>query len=462
MPTAKSVAVPVSAKTMETAKAQSLASVGVRISNMNQEQALEVLKSGGNVFLTGEAGTGKSYTVSQFVKWLKENGRRYAITATTGIAASHINGVTIHSWIGMGIKRNLKEDQVRFIKNNQWIAEKIRETRVLIIDEISMLDAVALTDVDKILRAVLDKDRAFGGMQMVFVGDFFQLPPVVTGNEERHFAFEAEAWELASLNVCYLTEQHRQTEGKFLEILSGIRHQHITEEHLQILSQCQMQQIPETKLFTHNVDVDALNERKLSEIEEKEYTYTMRSGGNEHLVQTLKRQCLSPEILTLKKRAVVMFTRNNFDKGYVNGTTGKVVDFQHGLPLVELKNGQKVVPDEAEWKLESRRGNEGWIKQIPLKLAWAITVHKSQGMSLDTAAIDLSKVFEYGQGYVAISRMVSLDGLHLTGVSEDVFKMHPTVIEQDLIFQEMSGKPVVRDTLNFDEPREDPAFSIPF
>lgn len=137
-----------------------------------------------------------------------------------------------------------------------------------------------------------------------------------------------------------------------------------------------------------------------------------------------------------------MFTRNNFDKGYVNGTTGKIVDFKNDMPVVETKTGARIMPEMAEWKLDSKRGNEGWIKQIPLKLAWAITVHKSQGMSLDQAYIDLTKVFEYGQGYVAISRMVDLSGLHVIGVSEEVFRMHPDVVEQDKIFRETSGKDI--------------------
>lgn len=431
---------------------------------MKQDEALEILKSGANVFLTGEAGTGKSYTINKFVEWLYSTNKNYEITATTGIAASHINGITIHSFSGMGIKRRLTDAQIAFIRNNQWKAATIRETDVVIIDEISMMDAVALEDLDKIFRAIKSKTLPFGGMQMVFVGDFYQLPPVVQGSEERKFAFQSEAWKAANPAICYLTEQYRQSEGKFMEILSAIRKEEITDEHIQILSQCQMQEMPETKLFTHNVDVDELNAKKLREIEEKEHVYQMHSGGNEHIVSTLKRQCLSPEILKLKRGAVVMFTRNGFDKGYVNGTTGKVVDFLNGMPVIEIKGGKRITPEQAEWRRESRRGNEGWIKQIPLKLAWAITIHKSQGMSLDTACIDLSKVFEYGQGYVAISRMVSLDGLHITGVSKEVFNMHPDVVEQDKIFRELSGKPVVSDRLQFDTVPTPPAepYGVPF
>lgn len=406
---------------------------------MTQEQALEILKSGENVFLTGEAGTGKSYTVSRFVEWMRKERINYAITATTGIAASHINGYTIHSWSGMGIKRDLTADQVRYIKNNQWIAEKIRETQVLIIDEISMMDAVALNDLNKVLCSIKSSQYPFGGMQMVFVGDFFQLPPVVKEGE-RHFAFEADAWEEAQPVVCYLTKQYRQSDMRLTDILTSIRRGGLSQEQVATLQECQMHTEPDTKLYTHNLDADAINTAELSKLGGLVKTYEMKSGGNPKLVEILKRQCISPETLTLKIGAVVMFTRNNFERGYVNGTVGKIVEFNaQGVPVVETKDGERLVPESAEWELEDRFGSTAWIRQTPLKLAWAITVHKSQGMSLDQASIDLSKVFEFGQGYVAVSRVTTLDGLHLKGVSADVFKMHPTVMEQDKVFREQSG-----------------------
>lgn len=402
---------------------------------MTQEKALEILKSGNNVFLTGEAGSGKSHTIGEFVAYLKKEKIGFAITASTGIAASHINGVTIHSWTGMGIKRNLTSAQVNFIKNNQWVSEKVKDTQVLIIDEISMLDAVMLNDIDAIMRAILSKGEPFGGLQVVFVGDFFQLPPVVKGTEERLFAFESFAWQAAEPVVCYLTEQHRQNDPEFLEVLTAMRNSNVTDRHKEILSNCQGSEQPETILFTHNVDVERLNQQKLDEINKKEYSFEMQSGGIPFMIDTLKRGCLSPEKLQLKQDAVVMFTRNNFKEGYVNGTIGRVHDFVNGRPRIKLKSGQLVIPEKAEWMIEEHGNTKAWIKQLPLRLAWAVTVHKSQGMSLDTASIDLSNVFEYGQGYVAISRVRSLAGLHLIGINDGVFKMHPKVIEQDVLFR---------------------------
>lgn len=423
---------------------------------MEQKEALEILKKGANVFLTGEAGTGKSHTISEFVKWLKEQNKVFAVTATTGIAASQINGTTIHSLSGIGIKKYLSDEQVAKIKQNKWRREKIKNTEVVIIDEISMLDATSLEDIDKVFRACRKKTLPFGGIQMVFVGDFYQLPPVDrTGVVS--FAFTSKAWHDANLAICYLTKQYRQDDPEFLEILTAMRNNRLEDSHIKTLDACKTKILPDVRLFTHNIDVDKLNEKELNSIEDKEHVFDMESGGNTYMVDILKKQCLSPEILRLKKGAVVMFTRNNFEKEYVNGTTGKIVDFKDGMPIVETSDGRKITPDKAEWKIEDHNGHtQAWVKQVPLKLAWAITIHKSQGMTLDRAFIDLEKVFEYGQAYVAISRMVNLDGLYLTGVSKQVFRMHPDVLDQDKKFRELSGKdieakiPVIQKTMGID------------
>lgn len=404
---------------------------------MTQDKALEILKSGANVFLTGEPGAGKTYTIEQFTKYLDSSGKDYAITASTGIAASHLDGSTIHSWSGLGIRRALQKAQLEGVTRNHWVVEKIKRVKTLVIDEISMLDAVTLNDVNNILMAVHNNSKPFGGIQVILVGDFFQLPPVVKGNEERRFAFQSEAWINAQFQVCYLTEQHRQSDAEFLGILNAMRKGTVTQEHKDRLLACQMNVKPDTKLFTHNADVDRLNKTELEKLPGKVRTFMMHEGGNEKLIEVLKRGCLSPEKLELKEGAVVMFTRNNFNAGYVNGSIGKVIKFtKGGDPVIELVGGHTVTPEMAEWKFRQQRETKAWIRQLPLRLAWAITVHKSQGMSLDTAEIDLSSTFEFGQGYVAISRVRSLQGLHLAGINDNAFMMHPLVVEQDLIFRQ--------------------------
>lgn len=395
------------------------------------------------MFLTGEPGAGKTYTINQFAKHLEEKNIRYALTASTGIAASHINGSTIHSWSGLGIRRFLSKDEIEDMRYNIKVSQRVRGVSVLIIDEISMLDAQTLDNVDAIMRSIFGRPeqpnlKPFGGVQVVFVGDFFQLPPVSKEGEVR-FAFESRAWETANPTVCYLHEQHRQSDPKFLEILSAMRSGTTTDEHKQILTSSRLATKPETRLFTHNQDVDNLNFKELRALEGDVEQYDMDEGGDPRLSEALKKRCLSPENLFLKVGAVVMATANNFNEGYVNGSIGKVVKIKP-VPVVQFQNGVTCEIDPYQWShfADDNKTVLAWVRQYPLRLAWAITVHKSQGMSLDSAAIDLSNTFEYGQGYVAISRVRTLAGLHIEGFNDKTFHMHPKVVEKDAEFRRQS------------------------
>lgn len=408
---------------------------------MTQETALKVLQSGANVFLTGEPGSGKTHTINQFTKWLQNQGIPYAVTASTGIAATHINGVTIHSWSGIGIKETLSDSDIEKIVGNNYVNQKLNHTNVLIIDEISMLSGNTLNLVDDVLRVARNtylSGEAFGGLQVVFVGDFFQLPPV-SRNKAAEFAFESKAWKEAAPVICYLHEQHRQDDGEFLRILTAIRQGEVAKEHVDRLRACVHEGDIITQLFTHNTDVDRINELELRKIQGAEHEYVMLSTGNPYLIETLKKNCLSPEELILKTGALVMFTKNNFvdnEIEYVNGTLGIVDCFRDGMPVVRTHEGRTIAVERAEWSVDDSKGEKSaTIRQLPLKLAWAVTVHKSQGMSLDAAHIDLSRSFEYGQGYVALPRVRSLSGINLRGINDMALKMHPKVIEQDLAFR---------------------------
>lgn len=413
---------------------------------MTQAQALKVLQSGRNVFLTGEPGSGKTHTVNQYIEWLRQNSRKQvAITASTGIAATHINGMTIHSFAGFGIKRKLTDADIDRIFDNEFKARQIERCDVLIIDEISMLDADTLDMVDRILsfRPLLLNNGAFGGRQVILVGDFFQLPPVPDGKQKVKFAYESKAWRSADPVVCYLTEQHRQEDLDFLDILTAMRSGVLTVKHTKLLEgrdDIPVEIVATTMLYTHNADVDSLNELELAKIEEEPHVYDMAADGHAVAISILKRQCLSPEHLELKVGALVMFTRNNWDTGYVNGTIGTVTEFlTDGTPVVTTKAGKEIAVLRAEWKFVNSRGETtASIKQLPLRLAWAMTVHKSQGMSLDQAHINLSKAFEFGQGYVALSRVRSLQGLTLEGFNKKALQMHPRIVEQDKLFRALS------------------------
>jgi ATP-dependent DNA helicase PIF1 len=412
---------------------------------MTQEQALEILKSGVNVFLTGEPGAGKTFTINIFRDWLKERGTNYAVTASTGIASTHIGGTTIHSWSGIGVKKKIAYHHAYDL--HPLAQEKIQRAKVLIIDEVSMLDAPTLDKVDFMLRALKNEELPFGGLQIVFVGDFFQLPPV-SKKDDVEFAFEAESWVEAAPTVCYLTEQHRQSDAVFLDILKAMRNGQVTDEHKKILfsrAEKHSGATPSaTQLYTHNIDVDIVNDDELRKLPGSPSGYQGTSFGHPKLVEHLMRNCLSPDILVLKVGARVMFTRNNFDAGYVNGTIGTITGFTESkdpLPIVLTKDGKTIIPNRAQWVFEEEGAVKASFSQIPLRLAWAITVHKSQGMSLDEASMDLSNIFEYGQGYVAISRVRDLAGLHFKGtrIHSMAFMMHPKVVEQDKIFKAENG-----------------------
>jgi hypothetical protein len=425
---------------------------------MNQKQALEILKTGVNIFLTGEPGSGKTYTINQYVSYLISHGIEPAITASTGIAATHISGTTIHSWSGIGIKNKLSKAELHNIVSNDYIEKRIKKTKVLIIDEISMLPPDSLEMVDLICKEVKKNSLPFGGIQVVLVGDFFQLPPIVkkTYNEysqenlfeekSGRFSYDSSIWRQAEFVICYLDEQYRQDDHEFLSILTKIRANKFDSLSLEYIHQRKIDsyQTPANtpKLYTHNIDVDLVNDRMLSKIQLEAHFFPMKSRGHESLVATMKKGCLSPESLFLKIGAAVMFTKNSPKDGFVNGTLGTVTDFDIDteLPIVKIRNGRKIVVSLADWTVEDDGKIKGRLTQIPLRLAWAITVHKSQGISLDEAIIDLSKVFEFGQGYVALSRVRRLTGLYILGWNELAFQVDAEVLTKDKEFRHESAQ----------------------
>lgn len=403
---------------------------------MTQQEALDILKLGHNVCLTGPAGSGKTYLLNRYIKYLRDKEVRVGVTASTGIAATHLNGRTIHSWSGIGVNNELTDQDVRNILKKRYLQSQIRLTGVLVIDEISMLHSFRLDMVDKVCKAFMQNNEPFGGKQVILCGDFFQLPPVCRNGEDSSFVNTSQAWRNMDIHVCYLDEQHRHTDKDYMLFLSEIRGNAVSETGQELIMSRYNQEIEydiePTKLYTHNADVDAINNFRLSEIDEEEEVYHMTSEGSDMLVEILKKGCLAPERLVLKKDAVVMFVKNNFSKGYVNGTLGKVVDFDGGrYPIVETAGKERISAMPESWKIEEDGITRAEISQIPLRLAWAITVHKSQGMSLDAAEIDLSRTFEYGMGYVALSRVRSLKGLKLAGINNLALQVSDEAIALD-------------------------------
>ncbi len=392
---------------------------------------------GHNIFLTGPAGCGKTFLLNKYISFLKKNSIRVGVTASTGIAATHINGRTIHSWSGIGISEEIDDKQIKRLKAKKDLRERVACCDVLVIDEISMLNASRLDLVDHVCKAIRKDLRPFGGMQVVLCGDFFQLPPVARRGQDSRFVMDSNIWNSMDTKICYLEEQYRQADTDFLKVLNDIRNNSVTEKTEKLINQrlnkSVSKKIKPTKLYTHNRSVDTENSSELDKLKGEERVYNMTDEGETPLVKALKKSCLSPEALKLKIGAVVMFVKNNFAKGYVNGTLGKVIEFDAatGNPIVQTVAGKLITVGPARWVVEEGDTDVAFISQIPLRLAWAITVHKSQGMSLDAAEINLNNTFEYGMGYVALSRVRSLDGIKLIGINRMALQVNEQVSRLD-------------------------------
>lgn len=411
---------------------------------MTQSTALSILKLGHTTFLTGAAGSGKSYVLREFIVYLKKHGITYAVTASTGIASTHINGTTIHSWSGVGIKDHLTKYDLDALEEKQNVYKKWNNTSVLIIDEVSMLHATFIDMLDTVAKHMRRSEKPFGGMQVIFTGDFFQLPPVVRGQGTeggKVFAFQSKAWNEAKPVVCYLSEQFRQDDNELSSLLNAIRVGEIEEEHYEMLKgKTEVAHVDDhIKLYTHNENVDRINEDAFGKIDGDVKSYHMITKGKAALAESLKKNCLADEVLQLKVNAKVICIKNAQDRSYVNGSMGKVISFDNeGAPIIELVNGRKVTIKADSWKIEEDGKIKAELQQLPIKLAWAITVHKSQGMTLDKAEIDLSRAFASGQGYVALSRLTSLSGLYLKGFNPQALMISEEVREKDSYFKAKS------------------------
>lgn len=417
---------------------------------MEQSVALEVLLEGHSAFLTGPAGAGKTYLLNQFIRFAKADGKHVSVTATTGLAATHIGGATIHSWSGIGIHDTLPKDFGKHMAKGRQ--EIIQKTDVLIIDEISMLHDFRLDMVDEVCRQVRSKDEPFGGIQVILSGDFFQLPPVNRGESRAGgFVVNSSVWQELEPVVCYLAEQHRQDDVALLDILNALRSGDIRRHHAQqLLDRVGVEPPKETtvtELHTVNIDVDRINEARLDELGGDELIYTQTSTGSESYVESLQRSVLAPQTLRLKQGALVMAVKNSADRKYANGSLGTVTDFDPvtEYPIVEFMNGTTVSMLPDSWELRDGDKKRASISQIPLRLAWAITVHKSQGMTLDAARIDLRKAFVEGMGYVALSRVKNLSNLYLTGINQMALRASEEAREIDAALKTRG----VQDTKRF-------------
>lgn len=405
---------------------------------MKQKTALNILKSGQNLFMTGSAGTGKTYLLRQFIHYLKERQVFPTVVAPTGIAASHLKGQTIHSFFALGIRESIDDGYVDLLVEKKYLQSRFSKLKVLIVDEVSMVSPELFESMDRILRGFKKSNLPFGGVQVVLSGDFFQLPPVSQTPKEKRFAWQSPVWRALELKTSYLQEKFRQDDDRLIGILDEIRRGEVSENSHRLFESRYHKELhtsfTPTKLYTHNIDVDRINNEELAKLQEEEKVFAYESKGSQKNIEKIFKSSLVLETLVLKKGAVVIFIKNSPEGAYVNGTTGVVLGFSpiDNLPIVRTSEGRKVKLELEEWSLENDSGTVvASVSQVPLRLAWAITIHKSQGMTLDAAEIDLSKTFETGQGYVALSRIKSIEGLRLMGLNDMALQVDPLILHID-------------------------------
>lgn len=409
----------------------------------SQRLAVDTVANGKNVFITGPAGTGKSYLLNYFRSEYTHDTLH--ITASTGIASINVGGQTLHSWAGLGLGDLPLNELLRNIMSAKGthMRKKLRKTKILAIDEISMISADIFDLLNNLLKVVRENKDPFGGIQLILFGDFLQLPPVVKGGGEITFCFESDAWKEAEIEIINLKEIYRQTDKELIEMLNHLRFGSITKTDIELLRGRYKQEDTDkifeaTILGTHNIQVEKINLSKLHDIDNCEKTYKAKFEGKPEKIEFLKRNCIVPENLTLKIGAQVMMLKNTFVKdGIINGSIGIIRSFdsKKGYPVVEFTNGSVLTITPNEWAVSKFNENtaqvevEAMMIQIPLVLAWAITVHKSQGMTLEKIRCNLGSAFAEGQVYVAVSRVKTLKGLFVDSFNINNVKANKKVIE---------------------------------
>jgi ATP-dependent DNA helicase PIF1 len=403
--------------------------------NFEQASALKSFKSGKNIFLTGPAGTGKSVTLSKIKDHCESTGLKFGITATTGTSAFLIGGKTIHSFLGVGLAKESAEQIFEYVRYKlSHIAKKLRELQVLIIDEISMLDIELFDKISEYLCYMRKNKNPFGGLQIVLTGDFCQLEPV-SGD----YCFSSPIWSKLNLKTIYLHKLIRQDgDLVFQSMLKKLRYGKCSQKTYDILSALSTKDFGDIKptiLYPRNYDVDKINKlesEKLIASNAKRMKYELEypklSKNKEKTIRWIKSLDL-PEVIEFSVGDQVVITANiDQDIGIVNGTRGVIVDVKSRCVIIKKINGNII---EIKYhKSICVEDKDVYVCYIPLKLAYALSIHRSQGMTLDAIEIDIgSKIFAAGQAYTALSRAQSLNSVKIKSISKKSFIVNPSVIE---------------------------------
>ena len=423
--------------------------------NAEQREAFDAIAEGKSIFITGPGGTGKSYLIQAIYNLIPGiTGKYVNVTAMTGCAALLLGryAKTLHSWAGIGLGRGSSVELAAQINRSKLGRRRWLSTDILVIDEVSMLTSELLDKLNEVAQIVRRDKRPMGGLQIIFVGDFYQLPPVVKadeqGNREIPFVFESPVWKEIVSRIIPLKQIVRQLDPIFQKILNEARIGEVSKESLDILRsrqglQWQNEPIRPSLLHIRRSEVDDINEKNLRALKGERKIFTAETvfapldsfiglsketPEIKRAVEKMDRDApYMAELILAVGAQVMLLTNKEPQRGLVNGSRGIVEGFEGiNTVLVQFQHGAPEPISLSSWESEEIPGLSR--KQIPLRLAYAITIHKAQGATLDSALIDIgSNTFEYGQAYVALSRVKSLDSLYIWDVEPSAFRAHPKV-----------------------------------
>lgn len=395
------------------------------------KKIIKFVNNGDNVFITGHAGTGKSFLLNK----LKQKYKELVLTSTTGIAAVNVKGQTLHSFAGVGICNKPISSTIDNILKKTNLRRQITKCSKLAVDEISMLDIKTFEYIDEVLRQIRACNKPFGGIQVIFIGDFYQLPPVVNINNDVNlpkYCFESELWKDFDFKTIILTKNYRQNEESLIKALGNMRVNSLTQSDIELFRSRECADDVDLSdilhIFATNSEADRYNNMKFQSIESKVYQLNATDGiykngeiclnpeneREENMFRRINTVCNADKVIYLKNGVRVMLLTNlDFDKGLINGSCGVVEAIEDDCVKVRFDNGISERIEQHDFEFYNNETPVAVRKQYPLRLAYAITIHKSQGMSLDKLVVDCARIFEKGQVYVALSRIKTLNGLYL-------------------------------------------------
>lgn len=396
-----------------------------------QEKALKLLETKtDNIFLTGRAGTGKSFLIRYFLK--NKDPQTFPVVASTGAAAIVVGGRTFHSFFGLGIMEGGFQKTVDRALKDRRVVKRLRKIIGFILDEISMVPGPALKAAETICRLARKNHLPWGGTRVVAVGDFAQLPPVTRATEEREWAFLDESWQKSDFVPLLLETVMRSEDKDYVHILNLVRDGTVNADvksYLDSRTNPNPGKINATHLFPHREKAEKFNLERLSEIKKQPHQFPTAYSGNDRFVEQLKKQAPIPEILQIKESAMVMLRMNDPYLKYVNGSLGTVLKIKDDSLEIRLKNGRSIDIEPARFSMLDANGNEvATATNFPITLAYGSTIHKAQGATLDGMVCDLRRLWEPGQAYVALSRLRRGDDLVLTGWDESSIRVDPEVV----------------------------------